>query len=84
MAAGTRAQALRVPAAEAGKAKEGTQHHRDRVQRMAQEQDEFLDEGDLDEHEADADRKEIETDTPCARAAIGCRARAGKHAGAPP
>ncbi len=46
-------------AAEPGKDQERKQDHRDRVQRMAEEQDELLDERDLDEHEATAEREEI-------------------------
>ncbi|MCY1219736.1 hypothetical protein D9M72_317220 [compost metagenome] len=55
---------------------------------MAQEQDEFLDKGDLHEHEAEADRQEVAAGSPFGQAphgsAIAARPRGGLRPGAPP
>ncbi|MCY1312088.1 hypothetical protein D9M70_624760 [compost metagenome] len=52
-------QPCRIAAAEAGEDQERTQGHRHRIQRVAEEQGELLDEGDLDEHEGQADGGEV-------------------------
>ncbi|MCY1451960.1 hypothetical protein D9M71_688530 [compost metagenome] len=54
-----RLQPCGMAAAEAGEDQEGAQGHRHRVQRVAEEQGEFLDEGYLDEHEGEADSGEV-------------------------
>ena len=52
-------QARGERAADAGKDQKAGEHDRDRIEGMAEEQDEALDEGDLDEQEREAERKEV-------------------------
>src|SRR5260221_594168 len=60
-------EARRNAAAEAREHQEGAEHHRNRIDRVAEEQHEALDRGDLDEEKAKADGQEIESDPPPVR-----------------